>query len=79
MQVGKQSLIFEDAPFIVSSANIVGTKEGTGPLKEYFDVIGGDDLFGQNTWEEAESTLQKEAVTHNGVTAFLYCIIKLKS
>ena len=63
MQMGKQSLFFEEAPYIISSANIVGTKEGMGPLKDYFDVIGGDDQFGQNTWEEAESTLQKEALT----------------
>lgn len=63
MQVGKQSLRFAEAPFIISSANIVGTKEGQGPLAEYFDVIGGDDKFGQDTWEEAESTLQKEAFT----------------
>ena len=63
MQMGKQSLFFKEAPYIISSANIVGTKEGMGPLKDYFDVIGGDDQFGQNTWEEAESTLQKEALT----------------
>ena len=63
MQVGKQSLCFEEAPYIISSASIVGTKEGQGPLKNYFDVIGGDDMFGQDTWEEAESTLQKEAFT----------------
>lgn len=61
MQIGKQSLLFAEAPFIISSANIVGSKEGQGPLGEYFDVIGQDDKFGQNTWEEAESTLQKEA------------------
>ena len=63
MQIGKQSLRFSEAPYIISSANIVGTKEGQGPLKDYFDVIGGDDQFGQDTWEEAESTLQKEAFT----------------
>lgn len=63
MQVGKQSLAFDTAPYMISSANIVGTKEGEGPLKEYFDVIGSDDMFGQKTWEEAESTLQKEAFT----------------
>ena len=61
MQIGKQSLLFAEAPFIIGSANIVGSKEGQGPLGEYFDVIGQDDKFGQNTWEEAESTLQKEA------------------
>ena len=38
-------------------------KEGEGPLAGHFDVIGEDDKFGQNTWEEAESTLQKEAFT----------------
>lgn len=61
MQIGKQSLQFEEAPYIISSASIVGKKEGEGPLGNYFDVVGEDDKFGQNTWEEAESTLQKEA------------------
>lgn len=63
MQKGKQSLCFTEAPFIISTANIVGKKEGEGPLAAHFDVIGEDDKFGQNTWEEAESTLQKEAFT----------------
>ena len=61
MQKGKQSLCFTEAPFIISTANIVGKKEGEGPLAGHFDVIGEDDKFGQNTWEEAESTLQKGA------------------
>ena len=63
MQKGRQSLCFTEAPFIISTANIVGTKEGEGPLAGCFDVIGDDDMFGQNTWEEAESTLQKEALS----------------
>ena len=41
----------------------MGKKEGEGPLGNRFDVVGEDDKFGQNTWEEAESTLQKEAFT----------------
>ena len=63
MQLGKQSIQFETAPYIISSANIVGTKEGEGPLQDYFDMIGSDDFFGQKTWEEAESSLQKDAFT----------------
>mgnify|MGYP002580787174 CR=1 FL=1 len=63
IQVGKQSLAFAEAPYIISSASIVGKKEGEGPLGNRFDVVGEDDKFGQNTWEEAESTLQKEAFT----------------
>lgn len=63
IQVGKQSLAFAEAPYIISSASIVGKKEGEGPLGNRFDVVGEDDKFGQSTWEEAESTLQKEAFT----------------
>ena len=62
-QVGTGSLRFSEAPFIVSTASVVGTKEGEGPLKDLFDVIGADDKFGQETWEEAESSLQKDVVT----------------
>ena len=61
MQMGKQSICFKEPPYIISSASIVGKKEGEGPLGDCFDLIGEDDKFGQNTWEEAESTLQKEA------------------
>ena len=62
-QLGIQSIKFEKPPYILSSASIVGTKEGEGPLGGLFDVVGSDDQFGENTWEEAESTLQKEAAT----------------
>lgn len=61
--VGKQSIQFEQAPYVLGSASIVGKKEGEGPLGKLFDVVGEDDKFGEDTWEEAESTLQKEAVT----------------
>lgn len=60
-QLGKQSIQFDEAPYIISSASVVGTKEGEGPLGKMFDMVGADDKFGADTWEEAESTLQKEA------------------
>ena len=41
----------------------MGTKEGEGPLGKLFDVVGSDDKFGEDSWEEAESTLQKEAAS----------------
>lgn len=58
---GKQSLLFENAPYIVSAASVAGSKEAAGPLGKLFDMTNEDDLFGANTWEEAESTMQKEA------------------
>ena len=60
-QAGTQSIQFDEAPYILSSASVVGTKEGEGPLGGLFDVVGSDDLFGEDNWEAAESTLQKEA------------------
>lgn len=59
---GKQSVAYENPVYINASAAIAGKKEGEGPLGSLFDMIGEDDMFGCNTWEEAESSLQKDAV-----------------
>ena len=58
---GKQSIRFSEAPYILSAASVVGKKEGEGPLGKFFDVVESENLFGENTWEEAEGTMQKEA------------------
>lgn len=59
--IGKQSINFEQPPYILSSGSVVGKKEGEGPLGKFFDMICEDDKFGEDSWEKAESTLQKEA------------------
>lgn len=61
MLKGKQSILFDDAPYIISSGSVVGKKEGEGPLGNLFDFVQEDNLFGQETWEEAESEMQKQA------------------
>ena len=61
-KLGRASVRLERPVYILNSASIVGTKEGQGPLGLLFDKVGRDDMFGCKTWEEAESTLQKEAV-----------------
>ena len=58
---GSQSLIFANAPYLISAASVTGSKEAEGPLGKLFDMTSEDDLFGAQTWEEAESTMQKEA------------------
>lgn len=60
--IGKQSIEFGKPIWIQCSASIVGKKEGQGPLGDLFDKISMDDMFGANSWEEAESALQKETV-----------------
>ncbi|MGI6678819.1 MAG: stage V sporulation protein AD [Dehalobacterium sp.] len=61
-RVGKQSLVFQDPPLIVNYASVVGPKEGAGPLKNTFDLVLQDTLFGENSWEKAESKMLEAAV-----------------
>ena len=58
---GCQSIQFEDAPYIISTGTIVGKKESEGPLGTLFDQMDEENLFGESTWEMAESTMQKMA------------------
>ena len=60
--LGKQSLQFVNKPYLISSGAIVGSKEAEGPMGQLFDKVCYDDKFGADTWEEAESSLQKEAL-----------------
>lgn len=61
MLKGKQSIEYPHPPYLISTGSVVGKKEGEGPLGKLFDKVQEDDLFGKNTWEEAESEMQKEA------------------
>ncbi len=61
MQRGKASIEFEEPPLILSDASVAGKKEGEGPLGKWIDVIERDDRFGMETWEQAESAMQKQA------------------
>ncbi|MCR4888336.1 MAG: stage V sporulation protein AD [Ruminococcus sp.] len=48
---------------IESCASVVGAKEAHGPLGKCFDKVVKDSHFGRNTWEQAESRFQLEAVS----------------
>ena len=61
--LGKQSFRPDRPVYIRDSGCVVGSKEGQGPLGDLFDMVSQDDKFGCDSWEEAESTLQKEAIT----------------
>ena len=37
--LGKQSILFDNPPIILSAAAIAGKKEGEGPLGSFFDQI----------------------------------------
>ena len=59
---GAQTAALTHPPSFLGCANVVGTKEGQGPLSRFFDVISSDDSFAQASWEKAESTMQKQAL-----------------
>lgn len=59
--LGSQSIAFAKSPYIINAGSVVGSKEAEGPLGRLFDMANEDDLFGADTWEEAESNMQKEA------------------
>ncbi len=60
--VGAQSVSLPTPPSIAAGANIVGRKEGDGPLRDDFDLIIDDAYYGEKTWEKAESAMQKTAL-----------------
>ena len=62
-KTGTQTFVLENPPAIAGHANVVGQKEGAGPLGNSFDVIGVDDSFGERSWEKAEVAMQKKALS----------------
>lgn len=59
-RLGKQTVKLGTPPSIISTASIVGPKEGKGPLGRHFDQIIEDELWGEKSWEKAESKLMRE-------------------
>ena len=60
---GKYTLTLSNSPTVLGYAAVVGKKEGQGPLGAQFDAVFEDTRLGKDTWEQAESALQKEALT----------------
>jgi stage V sporulation protein AD len=60
---GKQTVVFEKTPVITSWASIVGPKESQGPWGDDFDQVIDDYLYGQDSWEKAESKMLQDAIT----------------
>lgn len=61
-KIGKRTIKLENKPHIMGYAAVVGKKEHEGPLSGEFDLYTSDSLFGEKSFEKAESKLQKTAV-----------------
>ena len=60
-RIGNQTIAYENKPWIVATANAVGPREGKGPLHDLFDLIAQEPDFGQDSYEQAEAALLREA------------------
>ncbi len=60
--MSRRIIEFKNTPSVISYAAVVGKKEGEGPLGKCFDMVLADDRCGLDTWEKAESHIQKVAV-----------------
>lgn len=60
--IGKQTAQLASPPTITETFSVVGSKEGAGPLRTYFDEIVEDNTFGEDSWEKAESKFMSTAI-----------------
>lgn len=63
-KLGSGSFRLSSPVFLTSSAAVVGRKEKEGPLGNHFDHWQEDEYCGENSFEKAESFLQKEAMKY---------------
>lgn len=62
-RIGNHSIKFESTPAIQGFASVAGKMEAEGPLGKFLDYSFSDSLAGEDSWEKAESTFQKESLT----------------
>lgn len=68
-KLGKQTVQLQKPPTIAATASIVGPKEGKGPLASYFDQTVDDELWGEKSWEMAESKFMREVLAKTAAKA----------
>ena len=59
---GRSTYLLERPPVILSFAAVGGQKEKEGPLGDRFDFLSEDNLFNADSWEKAESKMQRLAL-----------------
>lgn len=59
---GMQTVAFQNPPVIISTASVVGCREGDGPLAGTFDKVVTDTYYGEDTWEKAEQRMMLDSM-----------------
>ena len=58
----KRTIIFSNRPTIVGVSTVAGPKECSGCIGKYVDVKLNDDMFGEETFEKAESKMMYTSI-----------------
>lgn len=61
-RIGAQTVALADPPSVLSFSNIGGKMESRGPLAHTFDSLSQDSFFGKESWEKAESAMQRKVL-----------------
>lgn len=61
-RIGEYTILTENRPSFVGYGSVVGKKEHEGPMGHEFDAFDEDSRFGEESYEKAESRMQKIAV-----------------
>ena len=61
-KIGTQTVRLSKPVIITGVGAVVGPKEGEGPLAGLFDKVAEDALYGEDSWEKAESKFVTEAL-----------------
>ena len=57
-----RTIFFKNKPTIIGRSTVAGPKEGRGAIAKYIDVKLEDDMFGQDTFEKAETKILYTAI-----------------
>ncbi len=57
-----QTIYFKNAPRIVATSTIAGTKECAGIIGRYVETALSDDMFGESTYEKAECKMLSHVI-----------------
>lgn len=60
-RMGNQTIVYRNTPWIAASACAAGPREAQGPLGDRFDLVADTPDFGQESYEQAEVALLREA------------------
>ncbi len=65
----KRTIYFKNKPIIVGASSIAGPKESAGSISDCIDVKLKDDMYGEDTFEKAESRMLFTAIKNSIIDA----------